>query len=400
MALVTIRDIRAFCIRPAGFNLVIVKLETSEPGLYGLGCATFPYHFNAVKSVIEEYYKPLLLGRDVSRIEEIWNMLHVASYWRTGPVTNNAIGGVDIALWDIKGKMAGMSIHDLLGGKTRMAVPVYRYAQSGNLDAIVEQALALKESGVQYIRIQWNNYNTPEIRGLAPEKAPEGYYFNPQKYCSDTVKLFKTVREAVGDEVELCHDVHERIPPSQALWLVKALELYRPYFLEDIFSPEQAGWFRLIRPQTSMPLAMGELFTNPVEWEDLIKERLIDFIRVHVSQIGGITAAKKLASFAEQFGIRTAWHGSPDMSPIGHAVNVQLDMAVTNFGIQEWPDLNSLLYEMFPGTPVIKGAYAYMDDKPGIGVEFDEALAKKYPAENYKTDWLEMRRPDGSMQLP
>ena len=397
---VTIRDIQVFCIRPAGFNLVILKLETSEPGLYGLGCATFPYHYNAVKSVIEEYYKPLLVGRDVSRIEEIWQMLNVASYWRTGPITNNALGGIDIALWDIKGKMANMPLHELLGGKTRSAVPVYRYAQSDTLGSIIDQAAALIDSGAQYIRLQWNNFNDPKTKGMAPDNALAGYYFDAGKYCSDTVKLFAEARKSLGDTIEFCHDVHERVSPSQALWLAKALESYRLYFLEDIIAPEQIGWFKNIRAQTSVPLAMGELFTNPIEWEDLIKERLIDFIRVHISQIGGITAARKIAAFAEQFGVRTAWHGSPDMSPVGHMVNVQLDMTLHNFGIQEWPDLPDILYEMFPGAPVIQGAYVYINDNPGIGIGFNESLAKKYPAENIKTDWLEMRRPDGSMQRP
>ncbi|QQO10160.1 enolase C-terminal domain-like protein [Breznakiella homolactica] len=397
---VTIRDVRVVTTRPAGFNLIIVRIDTSEPELYGLGCATFTYQYNAVASVIEEYYKPLLIGRDVSKIEDTWQMLCTASYWRTGPVTNNAIAGIDIALWDIKGKMAGMPLYDLLGGKARNAVPVYRYAQGSVLGDVVEKAAALKEEGTQYIRIQWDNFNKKETRDRAPENAAPGFYFDPVQYGYDAAAMFEAVRKELGDTVELCHDVHERIPVSSAPWLVKTLEQYRPFFLEDIFPPDQAGWFRHIRSQSSVPLAMGELFTNPVEWEELVKDRLIDFIRIHISQVGGITPARKAAAFCEQFGIRTAWHGSPDMSPVGHTVNVHLDTAVYNFGIQEWPDLEEILFEIFPGTPVLKGAYVCANDKPGLGIEFNEKLALKYPAENILTPWLEMRRPDGSMQRP
>lgn len=394
---VSIRDVKVFCTRPSGFNLVVVKIETSEPGLFGLGCATFTYRYKSVAIQIEEYLKPLIIGRNVADIEDIWQMLNVSSYWRNGPVTNNAISGIDMALWDIKGKMADMPLYELFGGKSRKAVPVYRYVEENDLESIDEKVHDFIQKGVKHIRVQWKNH---QVKPTTDKYFHDGYYIDPKKYCLDTVKLFAHVRETAGDEIELCHDVHERIAPADALWLAKNLEQFRLFFLEDILSPEQGMWFKHIRQQTSMPFAQGELFTNPLEWECLIKERLIDFLRVHITQIGGITPARKLAAFCEQFGVRMAWHGPPDISPIGHAANVHIDMVINNLGIQEWPELHEIFYEMFPGTPVVDGGYISVSDKPGLGIDFDEKLAAKFPCRNEKTPWIEMRLPDGTIQKP
>lgn len=394
---IVIRDVKTYLTRPAGFNLVVVKVETSEPGLYGLGCATFTFRYKSIVMQIEEYLKPLVIGRDVANIEDIWQMLNVSSYWRNGPVTNNAISGIDMALWDIKGKLANMPLYELLGGKSRKAVPVYRYVEEESLELIDEKVMAFIQKGIKHIRIQWKNH---QIMPNTSNSLNDGYYIDPKKYCLDTVKLFSHVRQIAGEEIELCHDVHERIPPSDALWLAKNLEQFRLFFLEDILSPEQGMWFKHIRGQTSVPLAQGELFTNPIEWEYLIKERMIDFLRVHMTQIGGITPSRKVAAFCEQFGVRMAWHGPPDISPIGHAANIHLDMTIHNFGIQEWPELNDLMYEIFPGAPVVEKGYISIHDKPGLGIEFNEKLAAKFPCENAKTPWIEMRLPDGTIQRP
>lgn len=395
---VTIRDVRAICTNPSGFNLVIVRIDTSEPGLYGLGCATYTYRYNSVKNVVEEYLKPWLIGRDVARIEDTWQMLHVNAYWRSGPILNNALSGIDMALWDIKGKMAGMPLYDLLGGKTRDAVPVYRYAERNDLHTLVEDVQKLIEEDARYIRIQWSNHDPYPIADRAPKGSLPGFYIDPLTYCRDTVKMFDFVRKQVGEDVELCHDTHERVPPTQAVWLAKNLEPYRLFFLEDPVAPDQGEWLRILRSQSTTPIAFGELFVNPLEWETIVADRLLDFMRIHITQIGGITPARKVTAFCEQYGVRMAWHGSPDSSPIGHMVNMQLDMAMHNFGIQEWPELDDLLYEMFPGAPVVKGSYATINDGPGLGIDFDEELAKRYPPINFKTKWIEMRLPDGSIQ--
>ena len=400
MGNITIRNVKAICTAPAGINLIVVKVETSEPELYGLGCATFAYRHKAVKCMVEDYLNPLLQGRNVDDIEELWQLMNNNSYWRNGPVENNAISGVDMALWDIKGKLANMPVYSLLGGKSRQAVPVYRHAGGGTLEQIAESVQKFVDDGVKYVRIQWGGYGGNVTNLARPDGAYPGSYYDGTGYVNNAIKLFDFVRDKLGYDVELLHDSHERITAAHALTLAKELEPYRLFFLEDLLSPEQSEYFRIIRSQVSTPIAMGELFNNPKEWDYLIKERLIDFIRVHISQIGGITPARKLAIFCEAFGVRTAWHGPGDVSPVGHAANIHLDITAPNFGIQEWAGINDVLHEVFPGSPELRKGYVYLNDKPGLGIDINEELAAKYPCNDGVTTWTMTRRTDGSLNTP
>jgi len=315
-------------------------------------------------------------------------------------VTNNAISGVDMALWDIKGKMAKMPVYDLLGGKSREGAAVYRHADGAGLEEIAENVQKFREQNVRHIRIQWGGYGGKAQELNTPPNSPPGAYYCPDQYVRNTVKLFEYVREKLGYDFELLHDSHERIAPIEAVRLAKELEPFRLFFLEDSLSPEQGDWFRMLRNQTCTPIANGELYNNPKEWDYLITNRLIDFIRVHISQIGGITPAKKLAIFCEQFGVRTAWHGPGDVSPVGHAANVHLDLNVHNFGIQEWSGIREIAQEVFPGSPELKDGYVYANDKPGLGIDIDEKLAAKYPCVTNVTKWTQTRIPDGTANTP
>jgi len=222
-----------------------------------------------------------------------------------------------------------------------------------------------------------------------------------QPYLKTTEQMFARIRSQIGDAVELLHDIHERIEPMDAINLCKALEPYRPFFIEDPFAPEAIGWFRTLRQQTSVPIAMGELFNSPHEWVGLISERLIDFIRVHISQIGGLTVARKLAALAEWFQVRSAWHGPGDVSPVGHAANAHLDLAIHNFGIQEMVQFNAATHDVFPGCPTLKNGYLWINEGPGWGVDLDEELAKKFPLPADKPGyWLPVRRRDGTAVRP
>lgn len=413
---VKIRRIKVICTAPEGINLVVVKVETDQPGLYGLGCATFAYRHLTVKHLIETYLEPLLVGRDVERIEENWQLMHQNGYWRNGPVENNAISGVDMALWDIKGKMAGMPLYQLFGGKVREAVPVYRHAGGKDLSELCENIQRFQEMGITTIRCQCGGYGG-ESYGSTPATAPQGalpgVYLDSQKYIRDTVKLFEGIRSKLGEEIQLVHDVHERIAPVEAIQLAKALEPYHLFFLEDPIPLEQTEWLRRLRQQSFIPVAQGELFNNFAEWRVLITEKLIDFIRVHLSQIGGITPARKLQIFAEQFGVRTAWHGPGDMSPMAHAANVHIDLAAPNFGVQEWSGIeppnfviqtlrsqHGALLEVFDGLPEFKDGYVYANDRPGLGVDINEKEAEKYPCTAEVTTWTQTRRRDGALQTP
>ena len=397
---VTIQDIQCILTQPGHSRLAIVKVITSEPGLYGLGCATFTQRIFAVQAALERHLKPFLLGRDVSRIEEIWQMSMVHGYWRNGPVLNNAISGIDQALWDIKGKQANMPVYDLLGGKSREAAHVYVHANGPTKEDVTAGVRAYVEQGYRYVRVQMGGYGGEHDTLAKPDGAPDGAYFDPRAYCRNMLEMINHVRAAVGPEVELLHDIHERLSPSDTIQFAKDVEPAKLFFLEDALAPEDSAWFRHLRAHCATPLAMGELFNHPLEWRPLIEERLIDFIRMHVSQMGGITPARNVAAFAQMYGIRTAWHGPSDTSPVGHAANLHLDLWAPNFGIQEWYQPTDLDYAIFPGLPTVRDGYLYGNDRPGLGIDMDEQLAAEYPCREIVEQWTQTRLPDGSPTRP
>lgn len=406
-----ITAVRPICTAPDGIRLVVVKVETSEPELYGLGCATFTQRPLAVAAAVRDYLEPFLVGRDSEHIEDIYQSAYVSSYWRSGPVLNNALSGVDQALWDIKGKQAGMPVYQLLGGKVRDSAPLYAHASGRDLSELEERARAFMERGYRYVRCQmavpgmstygsgaWTLSASTTPAHLRLEQAP----WEPTPYCRMVPRMFDHLRNKLGEDVELLHDVHERVPAIQAIGLAKELEQYHLFFLEDLFAPEDNDYFRIVRQQTSTPLAMGELFVNQAEYVPLIRDRLIDFIRVHISTIGGLSMARKLAAFCEFFGVRTAWHGPGDVSPVGHAANLHLDLSCYNFGIQEQHEFGNAAREVFPGTPEIRNGTLWSNDRPGLGVDLNETLAAKYPFPEHPLNgaWPAIRRLDGTVIRP
>lgn len=401
---ITIRDIKVFVTAPRGINLVVVKVETSEPELYGYGCATFTWRHKAVVTAVEEYLKPALIGRNVHNIEDIWQVMTGSSYWRNGPVLNNAVSGVDEALWDIKGKLAGMPLYDLFGGKCREGITVYRHADGASVEAVEEAIYGFMADGYQYIRCHMGTYGgNAGGRNQAinrPDQAPDGAYYHPQIYMNSVVKLLERIRRDIGWEIEIMHDVHERLSLADTLRFTKELEPFRLFFLEDSLPPDQTDYYRYLREQTTVPFAMGELFTNPVEWKRIIQKQWIDFIRVHLSDIGGLTPARKLANFCDAYGVRTAWHGPNDISPVGAVAQMHLDLCIHNFGIQEFSGFTDEEQEVFPGCPVMKNGYVYLSEAAGIGVGFDEKAAAKYPAVDMDHSWLFSRLPDGTAVNP
>ncbi len=400
MATVTIKDVQTILTQPEGSRLIIVKIITSQAGLYGLGCATFTQRFHAVHAAIEKHLKPFLLGRDVSRIEDIWQMAMVNGYWRNGPVLNNAISGADQALWDIKGKQADMPLYQLLGGKCREAAAVYGHADGRDEHEVEDSVRKYMEQGYRYIRIQMGGYGGQAEKLVKPEGAQPGAYFDPKAYMRDMLRMMEHVRSKIGDEIELLHDIHERLKTIDAVQFANDVERFKLFFLEDPLAPEDLEWFHHIRQQCSTPIAMGELFNSPREWQPLIADKLIDFLRMHVSQMGGITPARNVAAFANMYGIRTAWHGPGDTSPVGHAANLHLDLWAPNFGIQEWCRFSERVYEIFPGTPEVRNGYMYPNDKPGLGIDVNEELAAKYPCTDEVIGWTQTRLPDGSPTRP
>ncbi len=362
--------------------------------------APFTQRIHAVAAAVERHLKPFLIGRDVSRIEEIWQMSMVHGYWRNGPVLNNAISGVDQALWDIKGKQAGMPVYDLLGGKSREAAHVYVHADGPTHADVADRVREYVADGYRYVRIQHGLYGGASVGTPRPDGAPDGAYFDPKAYQRDALAMIEHVRREIGPDVELLHDVHERLAPSDAVQFAKRVEPFGLYFLEDLLAPEDLIWFERVRSQCATPLAMGELFNHPSEWRTVTERRLVDFLRMHVSQMGGITPARKAADLAHAHGLRTAWHGPADTSPVGHAANLHLDLWAPAFGVQEWYQPSEIDQQVFPGLPVVRDGYLYGNDQPGLGIDVDERLAAEYPVSEIVEEWTQARLPDGSAARP
>jgi mannonate dehydratase len=404
-AKVTITKVRAIITAPGGSNLVIVKVETSEPGLYGIGCATFTQRAAVVVPAINIYLNDFCMGRDVDDIEDMWTSAYVSSYWRNGPVLNNALSGVDQALWDIKGKRAKMPVYQLLGGKSRINVDTYIHASGKTVEEISDSVQRFMDQGWRHVRIQQGGYGGVGSFGeVVPDFKKAGYarktdgYSDQGEYLRRVPRMFEHVRKTCGEKVELIHDIHEQVEPIQAINMIKELEHYRPFFIEDPFSPENMSWFKQLRNTTSVPLAMGELFNNINEFKEPMVNQMFDFIRIHISQIGGITPAMKVARLGEWFNVRTAWHGPGDTSPVGHQANNHIDMAVYNFGIQESQVFSEKVKAVFPGCPTITNGYYTVTEEHGLGIDINEKEAAKYPIKYNGMGTL--RKNDGTIIKP
>jgi len=402
-----IKDVTVIETQPAGVRLTVVKVVTDQDGLYGYGCATFTQRADLVRIAVEKYLRPLLIGKPADRIEDTWQLCYDSSYWKNGPVLNNAISGVDEALWDIKGRQAGLPVYELWGGKCREAVQTFANAGGATPKDAVESVRQALARGYNHVRVGAWGGRRPGGGPAAgsPQGLHEGPVYDRGANLRLMLQVFEACRKELGFEVELMHDMHERYSPREAIQFVKDCEQFKLYFLEDPLSPEDNAWFRQMRSRCATPIAMGELFNSPHEWTPLITERLIDYIRCHVSQVGGVTPARKIALLAEQFGVKTAWHGPGDCSPVGHTAHVHLDLASYNFGIQEGGIITGVQAEIFQGCAAFKDGYLWASDAPGWGIEVDEKLAAKYPfganeqGEHKRLNggWGELRLNDGTI---
>ena len=403
---VRITGVRVIVTAPEGVNLVVVRVDTSDDGLYGLGCATFNQRSAAVVAAVEQHLRPFLIGRAPADITDLTRMLHFSGYWRSGPVLNSALSGVDMALWDIAGKRAGMPVYDLLGGRLRGAVPVYVHASGADFAETLDQAARFVEDGYRYVRLQTGQlgagtYGAPgRLGGYPGAPNPDGWDVNA--YLRQTPKLFAAAREWLGDDVELLHDVHSRLTAKQAVVLARALEPFGLFFLEDPIAPEHYSRLPEVRAAAPVPLAVGELVSSVPEAVRLVTGGGVDLLRLHISAIGGLTPGWKLANLCELSGVQTAWHAPADVSPIGCAANLALDVASPAFGIQEGHVYPPLVHEIFPGTPEIAAGYATPSTAPGWGIEIDERLAAKHPPVygGFERWAITVRRPDGAVEPP
>jgi mannonate dehydratase len=386
-----------------GRNFVTLKIETDQ-GIYGLGDATLNGRELAVASYLEDHLIPCLIGRDAFQTEDIWHYFYRGAYWRRGPVTMTAIAAIDMALWDLKGKALGTPVYNLLGGKSRNQVLVYAHATGRDVAHAIDEVERYRAMGYTAIRVQSgvpglkstygvakdDKYYEPAERGLPSESL-----WSSEKYLRAVPKLFEAIRKAVGDDLDLLHDVHHRLTPIEAARLGKELEPYHLFWLEDAVAAELQEGFRLIRKHTTTPLAVGEVFNSIWDAELLMREQLIDYIRMSVVHGGGLTPMKKIADFAALYHIRTGCHGASDMSPVCMAAALHFDLAINNFGIQEHMLHNAQTDELFPHEYFFRDGSMYPGDKPGLGVDIREDMVPGLP---YERAYLPVnRKEDGTL---
>ncbi|WP_244785305.1 D-mannonate dehydratase ManD [Cupriavidus pauculus] len=380
-----------------GRNFVTLKIETDE-GLTGIGDATLNGRELAVVSYLQDHVIPCLIGRDPHQSEDIWQYLYRGAYWRRGPVTMSAIAAVDTALWDIKAKAANLPLYQLLGGKSRTGVMVYGHANGSDIAHTVDEVLRYKEMGYKAIRAQSGVPGLNKVYGVSRDRLfyepadadlPSEHDWSTERYLEHTPRLFEAVREAVGPDIHLLHDVHHRLTPIEAARLGKSLEPYRLFWMEDATPAEDQRAFRLIRQHTVTPLAVGEIFNSIWDCKTLIEEQLIDYIRATVVHAGGVTHLRRIADFAAMHQVRTGCHGATDLSPVCMGAALHFDIWVPNFGIQEYMRHTEETDAVFPHAYTFADGMLVPGDTPGHGVEIDETLAAKYP---YQRAYLPVNR--------
>ena len=380
-----------------GRNFVTLKIETDE-GLTGLGDASLNGRELAVATYLSDHVIPCLIGRDAHRIEDIWQYLYRGAYWRRGPVTMSAIAAVDTALWDLKAKAAGLPLYQLLGGASRERVLVYGHANGADIESTVDEVLRYKAMGYVAIRAQSGVPGLNKVYGVgrgqmqyepAETGLPPEHDWDSGKYLRHAPRLFDAVRRAVGDDIHLLHDVHHRLTPIEAARLGKDLAPYRLFWMEDATPAENQEAFRLIRQHTTTPLAVGEVFNTIWDCKDLIQNQLIDYIRTTVVHAGGITHLRRIADLAALYQVRTGSHGATDLSPVCMGAALHFDLAVPNFGIQEYMRHSDETDAVFPHAYSFADGFMHPGEAPGHGVTIDEALAAKYP---YQRAYLPVNR--------
>jgi mannonate dehydratase len=393
-----------------GPNWTVVKVVTDQPGLAGYGNGALSGGEQALATMIEQHLAPRLIGADPDRIEDTWQLFQRSTYWRAGRVLAGATAAIDLALWDIKGKRAGLPVYSLLGGKCRDKVLCYGHASGRTIDDAVESVLAHRARGFRAIRAQVGtpgyeagSYgagggSAPAPGEPAPPAARRVAVWEPTPYQRIVPRLFARLRDELGDGVELLHDVHDRLTPIQAAQLARELEPYHLFFLEDPIPVENKEGLRLLRAHTTTPIAIGERFSSKYDCLPLITAELIDYARNGMSKSGGLTELRKIATIAEPFQVKTAFQCPADAGPLAFAGSVHLDLAIPNFGIQEDPHFSDEVRAVFGGLPELEDGYYTASDRPGLGVEVDEAALKRHP---YRPFFFPViRREDGSIQDP
>lgn len=372
-----IRDVRSVMFTSGGRSMLVAIVETDE-GVSGIGEAGTG-QLPAIAGVVETL-KPRLIGQDATRIEHLWQLMFRGGFFPGGHILGAAVSAIDIALWDLNAKALGVPVHRLLGGKCRDRVPCYCHIGGHQLDGLVESAQAAVEEGWRYVR-----WGSPQ----------QGDRHEPRVVIRESIRGMEALREALGDEIEICFDVHARLDPSDAIQLARGIEHTRPYFVEDPIRSENVQLYRHIRRHVHAPIAAGEHYASKWEMRQLIEEDLIDFVRADLCIVGGLTEGRKVANWAESHQIRLATHNP--LGPISSAACMHLSAAVTNQGVAEMLRRpGTSMTDVFPVQIDWQDGYLIPSNRPGLGIEFDEAAARAHPYQGPGAGRM-LLRDDGSL---
>jgi len=393
MSLMKITDVKTFIVHDpdrAGRNYTFVKIYTDE-GLTGLGEAGITWKELAIQGLVETY-KPILVGMDPSRIEHIWQTLWRGQFFRGGHIHAATVAAIDIALWDLRGKALGVPVYDLLGGKTRDYARCYCHVQrrgeseSGRragIDAMVNYAKQQVVDGWQFVRFGVGEGGTQETDGI----------FEQSRAMQWTVDAFTALREALGPDIEICVDFHQRTTPTYSIQIARALEPMRPFFIEDPLRAENVAEFRYLRQHIDVPIATGEQLASKWDWQVLVEESLMDYCRVDLCICGGITEAKKLAGWCETHYIEQAPHNP--LGPVSTAACLHFDLSTPLFAVQELTWRPNIIADIIHTDMRLEGGNLYSGGTPGLGVELDDEAAAAHP---FQLRGLQiLQREDGSV---
>ena len=369
--------VKTFPIYHGHRNYTFVKVET-DAGFYGIGEFGLTWKEQAGIGAIE-HMKNHLIGLNPLNIEWIWQLLFRGDFFPGGRINTAALSAIDIALWDIKGKVLGQPVHVLLGGTMREKVACYKSIGGETPEDTANSARLRIEDGWNFLRLSVKDRNGILEPGLA---------------VYDAIDHFIAVREAVGRKVELCIDFHTRLDTPDSIRLSRALEPYNPFFIEDPLRCENPQTYRQFRQHVSAPLAVGEHYSTKWEFRQMIEEELLDYARIDLCIVGGITEARKIANWCETHYIKIVPHNP--LGPVSAAACLHLDLACDNFAVQEAGIIGEpVLQDLFPVQVPFENGYLLPPELPGLGIEFDETIAQ----ENYSFEWHtgpQLRRLDGS----
>lgn len=367
-------------------NYLIVRIETAD-GLVGYGDATLNGRESVVKELIDAHLSEMLVGKDAANITDIWQMIYIGTYWRGGPVTMTALAGIDMALWDLKGKLSGLPLCDLIGGRSRKKMEVYCHVHGTTLEQLIENISGKLALGFRIVRYSFDTSDSESnlVFRQPHQDVSKGHIeidsintcsevWDSRMYAADLIRITRAIREEFGPHLGLIHDVHSRLTVAQARQTLKQLESLGLLFIEDPIDSKNLKGLSLLSQCCTVPIGIGELFNTIDECRDIIAHQEIGFLRIDISHFGGITPALRAAAVAEAFGVKVAFHGPSDISPLAHAACYHIDASIPNFGVQEYVNFEPEVLNVFQIPYAYQDGYITIDNTPGLGVTIDESL--------------------------